>query len=69
MKTYAENLRDEIYVQIEELPKLRVFFLSNPTGSTSTSLTYAQAKSLGFEVYDTQRDGVMVSLPKKVTQR
>lgn len=67
MKTFAENLRDEIEVLTMELPRLRAFFIANPTCSTSTCLSYQEAKDLGFEVSDTQRDGVMVSLPKKHT--
>lgn len=67
MKTFAENLRDEIEMLSIELPRLRTFFINNPASSTSTCFTYQEAKDLGFEVYDTQRDGVMVSLPKKLT--
>jgi hypothetical protein len=36
----------------------------SPHTSVETTLSYAEAKELGFEVYSSQRDGVFVSLPK-----
>jgi hypothetical protein len=67
MKTFAENLRDEIELLAIEVPKLREFFMESPTGTTCTALSYKQATDLGFAAYETQRDGVMVSLPRKVS--
>lgn len=66
MKTFAENLRDEVELLAVEIPKLKTFFMTSPKGTVCTSLSYKQATDLGFVVYETQRDGVMVSLPRNV---
>lgn len=63
MNTFAQNLRNQITAD-REINRLRGLFQHNPDDSYETTLSYAEAKELGFEVYSSQRDGVYVSLPK-----
>ncbi len=62
MTTFAERLRDAIRIE-RETERLAQSFARNPDGSRSTSLSASEARKLGFSVYDSQRDGVYVSLP------
>lgn len=61
--SFAQNLKNSIQRQIE-LNRLTMLFTQSPNTSVETSLSYSEAKDLGFEVYSSQRDGVFVSLPK-----
>ena len=63
MTTFAQRLRHSI-TQDRELNRLTRFFQEYPDASCGTSLSYSEARELGFEVYSSQRDGVIVSLPR-----
>lgn len=60
---FAQQLQQNIRKQAE-LNRLTQQFTVRPDTSVETTLSYTEAKELGFEVYSSQRDGVFVSLPK-----
>jgi hypothetical protein len=60
---FAQQLQQNIRKQ-SELNRLTHLFTMSPNTSVETTLSYAEAKELGFEVYSSQRDGVQVTLPK-----
>ena len=60
---FAQQLQQNIRKQ-SELNRLTQQFTMSPHTSVETTLSYVEAKELGFEVYSSQRDGVFVSLPK-----
>jgi hypothetical protein len=59
---YAQELANSIYSQIE-LNRVTEMFKQTPSGSVETTLSYAAAKALGFEIHDSHQ-GRYISLPK-----